>query len=649
MCGIIGIAGAWANTDQAMAWLQDGLAALAPRGPDASSFWQGQGVLLGHRRLSIRDLSPTGAQPMPSASSQSTIVYNGELYGFSALAADLAAQGWQPRGHSDTELIVEQLDRLLARGAAAELPQHVQQHNGMFAWAHWHAPSKTLYLARDRAGIKPLYVAQAPGLLAFCSEPAPLLRLPWVDRSLDPAALSLYLALGNLPAPFSLAQGVRQLLPGAIAAFEPQTGLRTLGQLEWPAVAVDPLLVGRRADEQLEQAVLAAVERQLVSDVPVGVLLSGGVDSSVVAAAAAKLRGPVKTFSVVHSDPRYDERHAAQAVARHIGSQHTELHLPPGGLTQAELDQLLDRTGDPFADSSALPMGRLARLVRDHVTVALSGDGGDEVFAGYPRYLIADRLLKIQAIPGVFRRTALRAWGMAAPHLGHPRVLGSGRRLARALQASLMTPARQAVATTTLFWPEESAQLIHPGFADRTALDRHLGLLGAEGEWIADSAAVNRLEQRLVLPDDMLVKVDRMAMAASLEVRPPLLDDELLALAARLPWSERFGRGEGKVALKRLARRWVPPQVVDRPKQGFALPLRDFGGALLQDLTRWALASAESPLQRLFTGPALRRLQGEFDRRGDGLDPEDSEFRRIHRQWALVLLALSLQRSGIAL
>jgi asparagine synthase (glutamine-hydrolysing) len=632
-----------------MAWLQAGLQALAPRGPDASSHWQGQGVLLGHRRLSIRDLSPTGAQPMASASGQSTIVYNGELYGFTALAADLARQGWQPRGHSDTELIVEQVDRLLASGAALHLPQHLQQHNGMFAWAHWHAPTATLYLARDRVGIKPLYIAQAPGLLAFCSEPAPLLRLPWVDRALDPAALSLYLALGNLPAPFSLARGVRQLAPGSVAAFDPQRGLHALGQLQWPQVAIDAQLVGRRADELLDQAVLAAVERQLVSDVPVGVLLSGGVDSSVVAAAAAKLRGPVQTFSVVHSDPRYDERHAAQAVARHIGSQHTELHLPPGGLTQAELDQLLDRTGDPFADSSALPMGRLAKLVREHVTVALSGDGGDEVFAGYPRYLIADRLLKLQKVPELLRHAGLRAWGVAAPHLPHPRLLGPGRRLARALQASLLRPARQAVATTSLFWPEEAAHLLQPGLADQTALDRHLGLLGADGAWIADAEAVNRLEQRLVLPDDMLVKVDRMAMAASLEVRPPLLDDELLVLAARLPWSERFGGGEGKVALKRLARRWVPPQVVDRPKQGFAIPLRDFGGALLQDLTRWALQGQDSPLQRLFTASALRQFQGEFDRRGDGLDPEDSEFRRIHRQWALVLLALSLQRSGIAL
>ena len=647
MCGIVGIAGPGLRTGAAAcadlaATTTAATQALRYRGPDAQATWQGDGVALGHVRLAIVDLTSAGAQPMVSRSGRTVCVYNGEVYNRAELAAPLG--DFPFRGHSDTEVLLERFERDGVRV--------FQQARGMFAIALWDTVSGELTLLRDPIGIKPLYVAQTDDGVAFCSEAAPLFGWPGVDNRVDPESLQHVLTLGWMPAPWTLARGVRQLLPGEIwrVNLAGQVRKERLAPPIGQAIGGGPSDPAEQ-DRQLAHLVQSAVTEQLEADVPVGVLLSGGVDSSVVAAAAAKARGKIRTFAVVHRDPRYDERKAARAVADHLGSDHTELELPTGGLTVEELQGLVDHHGDPFADSSSLPTRRLAHLVRQHVTVALSGDGGDELFAGYARFALnnqVEQLARLLTPLPNSARLGLRQLGRPLPSaLPLPeRVAGLSRRLQRALLLALRPATDRSVGTLTFFWPDEQAQLLAPAWRSPDALAALLTArcpLPPSGE----PEAAHRLEQHLILPDEMLVKVDRMTMAESIEVRPPLLDPRIAAFAASLPLQAKYGNGEGKSVLKRLARQWVPPWVVDRPKMGFAIPLLDFGGAVLQDATRWALQGADSPLQQLLTPVARQKLQAEFAVRGEGRGAEDSPYRRVHRQWLVTLLALSIQRHGL--
>jgi len=349
----------------------------------------------------------------------------------------------------------------------------------------------------------------------------------------------------------------------------------------------------------------------------------------------------LRTFSIVHRDPRYDESAAARAVAAVLGSDHHEIELPQTGLSEEELDVLVDHHGDPFADSSSLNVLRLSREVRQHVTVALSGDGGDEVFAGYPRFSQLRWISQLARLPGPLLRGAE---GLAG------RLGGMWpRQVSRALRVARMPRARRAIAYTTLFWPEEQARLLRPEWqlpAFAAPLDQLLAARGAATE-PDPVASAHWLEQQLILPDDMLTKVDRMSMACALEVRPPLLADEVLDFASHLPFDAKHHRFVGKRVLRTLARRLVPPWVIDRPKQGFALPLAKYGGPVFEDATRFALDSETSPLRALFEPAALVQLSRSLRASGEGSNPEDSPFRRVHRQWLLALLARVLARQGL--
>jgi asparagine synthase (glutamine-hydrolysing) len=636
MCGIAGIVAPPGAAHPLRARLDAELARLAGalrhRGPDAAARSVHGGVGLAHARLAILDLSPTGAQPMASPDGRHLLVYNGEVYNFERLRAELEGRGERFAGRSDTEVVL----RLLAQQGAAALARL----DGMFALALLDTRTGELLLARDRAGQKPLYWAPlAGGGYAFASELAPLLHVPGVDARVDPTGLAHLLAFGFVPNPWTLRAGVQQLRPG--------TALRLRADAEpvetrWVAEPgpAGPLLAGDLGSlsRELEARLSACVRDHLVADVPVGVLLSGGVDSSTVAALAARHAGRLKTYSVVHRDPAYDERAASRAVATHIGSEHAEIEFSDAPLADDELDLLVDHHGDPFADSSSLAVLRISREMRREVTVALSGDGGDEVFAGYPRFAQLRWLSALARAPA----PALQAGVALAAAAGGRR----GRQVARALHVAAMPRARRMVAFTTLFWPEEQGLLLRPELAPAPdALDALLSARGAGLE--ADPvASAHWLEQRLILPDDMLTKVDRMSMAVSLEVRPPLLAGPVLDWAARLPFPAKHRGREGKRVLRSLARRLVPPWVVDRPKRGFALPLEQHGGKVFDDAVRFALESAESPLRALFRPAALGELAGALSRRGEGRDPEDSPFRRTHRRWLLALLARALLRQG---
>lgn len=642
MCGIAGVVGPLADS-AGRAWLDTALAAIDHRGPDGHGRFDAPGVALGHTRLAIRDLSEAANQPMQSASGDHWLTYNGEIYAFEKLASrlkpHLARQGGL-RTTSDTEVVLE---ALAADGAAV-----LEELNGMFALGWWQVGPEELVLVRDPIGIKPLYVAELGDSLAFCSELSPLLKLNGIDASMDLEALELALVLGVVPAPWTLCRGVRQLLPGELLRWRGGRSERRrytpkIGTPQPDALAAMPKDAAAR-EAMLESLLDEVVGDQLVSDVPIGVLLSGGVDSSVVAAAASRRVAGVKTFSVVHRDPAYDEREAARAVAAHLGTEHIELELPEDGLTDDELLGLVDHHGDPFADSSSLPTRRLAREVRSHVTVALSGDGGDELFAGYPRYWQAGVIAKLTAAPRPARRAAHRAGAMVAQATGHQ----GARRAARAFLSAARPVHERAIATKTWFWPDEVRSILRPDLHTNGALKTLIEGRAVPG-FVADQPdGCHRMEQHLVLPDDMLTKVDRMTMAESLEIRPPLLDMRIARFAAALPFGDKLGPNrEGKAILKRIARRRVPPWVIDRPKKGFALPLLDFGGAALAARTRWALEGEDSPLRHMMTPAALAGFTAEFQRRGDGRATEDSAYRRMHRQWLIVLLALSVQRLGL--
>jgi asparagine synthase (glutamine-hydrolysing) len=638
MCGIAGIVCPPAASQPGPGSLDRelrGLArALRHRGPDAEGVVVSRAAGLAHSRLSIIDLSPTGAQPMWSPDRRWVIAFNGEVYNFARLREELERKGEEFAGRSDTEVVL----RMLVRDGESAL----SRFDGMFALALLDTVSQSVLLARDRMGQKPLYLAPlAGGGWAFASELSPLLRVPGVDAALDPQGLSHLLCFGFAPAPFTLRRGVSQLRPGCLARlragraleqerFAPEPGPRE------PRLEGDVEGLSRELETQLSQA----VGEHLVADVPVGVLLSGGVDSSTVAALAARHAGRLRTFSVVHADPAYDERAAARAVADAIGSEHHEVEFSQAPLSEDELDTLVDHHGDPFADSSSLAVLRLSREIRRHVTVALSGDGGDEVFAGYPRFAQLRLLGSLARLP----RTALRAGAALAGLADGQRP----RQAARALHAAAMPGARRAVAFTTLFWPEEQAALLRPEWltaAGGGGLDALLAERGAARE-PDPIAAAHWLEQGLILPDDMLTKVDRMSMAVSLEVRPPLLANAVTAFAARLPFEAKHSGRTGKRVLRALARRLVPAWVVDRPKRGFALPLAEHGGAVLEDATRFALDSDASPLRALFRREALASLSVSLRARGEGRSPEDSPFRRVHRRWLLALLARALARQG---
>jgi asparagine synthase (glutamine-hydrolysing) len=638
MCGIAGIVsgspGPSRDERDAIARELERLTrALRHRGPDGSGVTLQGGVGLAQTRLAVLDLSPTGAQPMATPDGRHFIVYNGEVYNFAALRRELEAAGERFAGRSDTEVVL----RLLAR----EGPAGLARLDGMFALALLDVRAGEVLLARDRMGQKPLYLAARGTGWAFASELLPLLPLPGVDASLSAEALSLYLSVGYLPAPYTLRRGIRQLEPGSWCVIGPGGALRA-GRFVEPPGPRRPVRAGDldALADGLEELLSASVRDCLVADVPVGVLLSGGVDSSTIAALAARHTPRLRTFALVHPDPAYDERAPARAVASAIGSEHTEVDFSESPLREEELDLFVDHHGDPFVDTASLAVRRLSVEMRKHVTVALSGDGADEVFAGYDRYAELRRVCQVAALP----EGALAAGEALASRFPGRRP----RQVARALRMARLPELRRRYAVAIFFWPEEQRELLQAPWAPPGGGEPLDGLLAARSAECDDPVeSAHWLEQRMLLPDEMLTKVDRMAMSASLEVRAPFLNAPVLDFAATLPFAAKHRGGESKRVLKTLARRLVPPWVVDRPKRGFAVPLEQVGGRVLDEATRFALESADSPLRGLFRPDALARLAVSLRRQGEGRDPEDSPWRRLHRRWILVVLARALARQGL--
>ncbi len=573
MCGLTGFLAPTAGCPIDMPRLAARMAAtIRHRGPDDGGVWTDPdaGLALAHRRLSILDLSPAGHQPMTSADGRWILAYNGEVYNFAEVRSWVESRGpvtW--RGHSDTEVVLEAIARF---GVDAVLPRLA----GMYALAVWDRAGRTLTLARDPLGIKPLYYGvMADGCLLFGSELKSLRVHPSWQPALDPQAVGDLLTLGFIPAPRTVYAHARKLPPGhsmtARAGCAPVLSAHwSLEQRALEGQAAPLALGDQAAVDALETVLGDSVAAQMVSDVPLGAFLSGGVDSStVVALMQARSSRPVKTFTIGYRERGFDESVHAAAVARHLGTDHTELIVT----AQDALAVVPDLAGiydEPFADSSQIPTLLVSRLTRAHVTVALSGDGGDELFAGYNRHVWGERISRaLGPVPAPLRRLGARflravpepAWDWMADLAHGPRMAGNKiHKLAGLLEAGDGGALYRRLLSV---WPE--GHRLVQGAQPFAMPQIGAGLRGVEQMQLRDGL--------LYLPDDVLVKVDRASMAASLEVRVPFLDHRVAEFAWRLPRSFRLRDGQGKWLVRNVLARHVPMALIDRPKMGFAVPI----------------------------------------------------------------------------
>ena len=601
MCGIAGLLqlnGGADSAAQARAMAEQ----IVTRGPDDAGAWTEGPVALAHRRLSILDLSPAGHQPMHSASGRYVVVFNGEIYNHAELRAQLGAIGKAPawRGHSDTEA-------LLAAVEAWGMEDALRRCVGMFAIALWDRQRQELTLARDRLGEKPLYYGwQGQGdraVFLFGSELKALRAHPSFNAALNRNALALYLRHNYIPAPHSIYEGISKLQPGCMLTVSPKCH-EPKQAAYWSAIEVfaDGAKSRREyrspheAVDQLESLLKSAVAQQMVADVPLGAFLSGGIDSStIVALMQAQSSRPVKTFTIGFHEAGYNEAEHAKAVARHLGTEHTELYVTPQE-AMAVIPRLPSMYDEPFADSSQIPTFLVSELARQHVTVSLSGDAGDELFSGYTRYTVASNAWsKLARTPLALRRAAARAITSVSPQTwsAFGNLLPSSRfrhrlgdKLHKGAGMLAITSIDGLYQGLVSHWPDP-ARLVIDGHEPPT-------LLTGKSPQLPSLDPVERmmaLDLLTYLPDDILVKVDRASMAVSLESRVPMLDHRVVEFAWNLPQSLKQRDGVGKWTLRQVLYRHVPQELFERPKMGFGVPidswlrgpLRDWADALLSE------------------------------------------------------------------
>lgn len=556
--------------------------AMTYRGPDDGGVWadESAGLAFGHRRLAVIDLSRQGQQPMISADGRGVIVYNGEVYNFRAIRRELEAEGRRLRGHCDTEVVLEACRAWGVEAAALKF-------NGMFAFALWDRETRQLSLVRDRLGIKPLYHGRIGAVVVFASELKGLARHPAWRPRIDRAALGSYLRFGYVPAPSSIYSGIHKLRPGHILSIDAEG--RETETCYWSAAGAAatgeaaPIDIGDgEARTRLDRLLRDAVRGQMISDVPLGAFLSGGIDSSTVVALMQTLGDrPVRTFSIGFSDGSYDEAQDAKEVARHLGTEHTELYVNADDARRVipRLPRMFD---EPFADSSQIPTFLVSELTRRHVTVALSGDGGDELFAGYNRHVWRSRLAsRLLAAPLPLRRLIAAGGNTLSPATWDRlfAALPRSRRLPQAgdkmhMLARVLSGTGEDGGYRELVshWPLPEEISVEGGEA------RPAPRAGDEASnVVADPVLRMQLrDTQSYLPDDILTKVDRASMAVSLETRVPLLDHRVVEFAFALPRRLRIRGGQGKWLLRQVLGLYLPEALVQRPKMGFAAPIQDW-------------------------------------------------------------------------
>lgn len=595
MCGI---SGAFQITHQNVQWpnlLQDMATALAHRGPDDGGIWfdAAQGIGVAQRRLSIVDLSPEGHQPMFSADGRYVVVFNGEIYNFGALRAELEKLGHSFRGHSDTEVM---LAAICEWGLEAALKRFV----GMYAFGLWDRQEATLHLVRDRMGEKPLYYGRVGNVFLFGSELKALRAHPAWHGEIDRQALALFMRHSYIPTPYSIYKNIFKLVPGTIlslSAANPAGKVTTYWSAKEAAEAGLRDLFKGSEDEALqllEEKLCAAIAGQMIADVPLGAFLSGGIDSSlVVALMQAQSVTPVKTFTIGFHEAGYNEAEFAKAVATHLGTEHTELYVTPTEALEVipRLPRLYD---EPFADASQVPTFLVSKLTRRKVTVSLSGDGGDELFGGYNRYFWGQNIWnKVGWMPREIRKmialgiTAISpsTWDFAFQGLGPvlPATLKQrtpGDKLHKLAEVLAVAHPEAMYRNLVSSWKAPSEVVLN---ASEPAT-----ILTDQQRWADLQDFVLRmmyLDLVTYLPDDILVKVDRAAMGVSLETRVPYLDHRVVEFAWQLPLSMKIHQGKGKWLLRQLLYKFVPPALIERPKSGFGIPIGEWLRGPLRD---WA-------------------------------------------------------------
>ena len=598
MCGIAGIVCFEHRPDSDK--LRRVVLSMLHRGPDHQAIWQDDHAVLGHTRLAIIDLSSAGHQPMVDPETGNVIVYNGEIYNFQLLRADLEKQGFRFRSNSDTEVLLALYRRYGVRC--------LERLRGMFAFGIYDPRHNQLFIARDRLGQKPLVYAQTDEGFLFASEIGALVAHPAVSREIDLEALDLYLSLQYIPAPWTIYKTVRKL-PAAHYALLTPTGLHI--ERYWQLDYTRKIQLGEKeALEAVLEKLTEAVQLQLISDVPLGALLSGGVDSSLVVALMSKLsHRRVKTFSIGFCEEHFNELPHARCVAEHLGTEHWEEVLVPNVLEM--LPRIARQFGEPYADKSAVPSFYVAQMARQHVTVVLNGDGGDELAAGYWHYQLpplaglisravgnykgrradidqADWLLNDKTLLGPLRRFWM--YGYAHPEV---RSLLYANFWNQAQKGSLFRPEVAAqIGSVTIRWKQGWLEQAYE-HAD-TPIERML--------WIGNHT---------YLPDDLLVEMDIASMAYGLEARSPLLDHELIELCASLPDNLKVRKGQTKYLLKKLAAQFVPSSVVFRQKQGFSVPVGAWLRGPMANFMRQVLTEARPHLNEYFQSQVIDRLVNE--------------------------------------
>ena len=600
---------------------------LIHRGPDDAGAWAEPAIGLGFRRLSILDLSPAGHQPMASASGRYVIVFNGEVYNFAELRAELVLLGHRFRGRSDTEVLLEAVEELGLEAA-------VQRLVGMFAFALWDSRKRVLHLVRDRLGIKPLYYGFSDGTLLFGSELKALRAYPGCRPEINRDALALFLRHGYVPSPYSIYRGISKLRPGWMASLDLGAHRAKAAQADvirlrsyWSlrdVAARGELEPFQGSDEQaageLERLLRDSVRLRMIADVPLGAFLSGGIDSSLVAALMqAENTRRVQTFTIGFEDPAYNEAGYAGRVAAHLGTDHTELILTAEE-TRAVIPKLPAMFDEPFADASQIPTYLVSALARRAVTVSLSGDGGDELFGGYTHYTRGPWMRqRLGWVPHRTRRALAAA--LSVPSVpAYNRVFGRGQHLlslhSRPATAGekihKLAQAMAAAGTWELHrhfsshW-KQPAELVVGGDEPPTVFTDVSGRPG-----LADFAQRMMVADALMyLPDDILTKVDRASMALSLEARVPILDHRVVEWAARLPLHLKIRNGQGKWLLRQVLHHFVPANLIERPKMGFAAPI---GSWLRGPLRNWAetlLAEDRIAREGFLRAQPVRRIWNE--------------------------------------
>lgn len=606
MCGIVGCYQVGRTQSDLGTVVTKIARTLGHRGPDDGGEWHDAeaGIALGHRRLAVIDLSPEGHQPMVSESGRYVIAFNGEIYNFRDLRSELEPLGHRFRGHSDTEIALAAIEQW-------GLIKAITRFVGMFAFGLWDRQAQCLHLARDRLGEKPLYYGWVGDTFLFGSELKALRAYPHWRGEIDREALALFVRHNYIPTPYSIYKGIQKLRPGTVLTIKrgQAAGKRAAPMPYWSARNAVETGTGNRlaentadAADQLERLLRQAVFQKMVADVPLGAFLSGGVDSStVVALMQAQSSQPIRTFTIGFHESEYNEAEAAKAVAQHLGTDHTELYVTPAEAMDVipSLPTLYD---EPFADSSQIPTYLVSRLTRQHVTVSLSGDGGDELFGGYNRYFLGRRLWNtVGWVPKGLRQLGAKALINISPRHWN----GAARRVPF-LRSRVANPGDKAHKLAAIFGVE-SPEVMYHGLVSHWENPGAVVIDGNEpstvltdrGQWadLADfTERMMYLDLVTYLPDDILVKVDRASMAVSLEARVPLLDHRVVEFAWRLPLSLKIQKGQGKWLLRQVLYKYVPRELIERPKMGFGVPIDHW---LRGPLRNWAEALlAEDRLKR---------------------------------------------------